>query len=640
MNSKNTAEIQRLEKLILHHKNCYYRGSAEISDEDFDQLEEKLKRLDSENPVLKMVGSEASSQQKVPHQSKMLSLEKTYELEKMKEWVGGETVLTTLKYDGSACSLIYKNGKLILAKTRGDGEFGENVTNKIFYIANIPKHISDLREIEIRGEVYCSETDFLHLAQEMGEKKLEKPSSQRNIVAGLLGRKDHLGLCYHLRFSAFDIKIKQHSFASEREKLELLKKINFEVPRYRKCTAWSEVEEEIKFALEFMNSGEFLVDGIVITYDECKKHNELGETSHHPRYKLAFKFIGESKNTKVKAIEWGMSRNGIYTPVAIVDPVELSGALVSRVTLHNFGMVQTFNLKKNDTIEVIRSGEVIPKFIKVVSSSTGKLEFPSKCFSCSTKLEIDDLWLFCPNKQCPAKIEQEILHYMKTIGIEDISDKRLREMIVKGLVSGIQDIYKIRQEDFLQLDKVKEILANKFYHQIQKSKNVSLVKFISALGIEGLGETKVQKIIDDGFNSWDKISAMKIDELMNINGFAEKSSKVIIGSLKQKSKLVQDLFKAGLKIRESVAKENLSNKLAGFKLCITGTMSIPRQELAEIIKSHGGVMQDSVNKETKYLVANAEESNSSKYIKAKKLGTSIISEEDLYQILEEKHGKR
>jgi DNA ligase (NAD+) len=626
------SRIQELEKLILHHKERYYLGNAEISDEKYDKLEAELKKLDSENPVLRLVGfKQTEAVNKVPHQKKMLSLDKTYEEKDLAKWVGNEEVVSVYKVDGSSCSLIYENGHLVTAKTRGDGLMGENITKKAIFIPDIPKHVSGNRSFEVRGEVYCIEKNFFILSKEMQDFGLEAPNSQRNIVAGLLGRKESIQLCRHLSFQAFDI-ISNEKFSNEHQKLDTLKEAGFITPDYEVHKSGKGLKERIAEAKEFMASGDYLIDGLVFIYDDLKLHNELGETSHHPRYKLAFKFSGETKVAKINEIEWGVSRNGTLTPVALIEPTELSGAEIRRVTLHNFGMVQNFQLKAGDRIEIIRSGEVIPKFLGVMERSKQEFSYPKKCPGCNSKLIIQDIWLYCDNDRCPTKIKEEILNYVHKAGIDDISDKRLDEMIGKGLVEGIPDLYRLKLEDFLLLDKVKDKLAGKMFENIQKTKHQDLAQFISAIGVEGVSMTKSEKIIAQGFNTLEKIQTLTLEKMLEFEGFAEKSSMSILESLEKKRPLIAELLRAGVKVNADQVSSG-EGPLSGLKFCITGELSQPRPQIEKLIKQNGGVIAG-VSKNLSFLVTNEEEGTSSKYVKATALSVPIINEKKLMKMIE------
>jgi DNA ligase (NAD+) len=624
--------IQELEKLIIHHKERYYTGQAEISDEAFDKLENELKNLDPLNPVLQIVGFKQSEQvNKVEHQKKMLSLDKTYDQKDLEKWIDNKNVLSIFKIDGSSCSLVYENGHLVLAKTRGDGQFGENITKKAVFIPDIPKSVDTKKNFEVRGEVYCIEKNFFSLSKEMTELGLETPSSQRNIVAGLLGRKENIQLSRHLSFQAFDI-ITEEKFQNEHQKLDFLKTGGFKTPEYVLHKGIKDLKIKLQEAKDFMSSGDYLIDGLVFIYDDLKLHQELGETGHHPRYKLAFKFAGETKIAKINEIEWGVSRNGTLTPVALIEPTELSGAVIGRVTLHNFGMVQNFQLKAGDKIEIIRSGEVIPKFLGVVEKAVGIFSYPQSCPSCHSKLKVEDIWLFCENENCPSKIKEEILNYIYKANIEDISDKRLDEMISKGLVQTIPDLYRLKKEDFLVLEKVKDKLAAKMYENIQKTKDQNLAQFISAIGVEGVSVTKSEKIIAQGYNTLEKIQALTVEKMLEIEGFAEKSSEMIIKSLTRKSKLISELLNVGVVVRADEISSG-EGPLKGLRFCITGELSQPRPQVEKLIKLNGGVIAG-VSKNLNYLVTNESESNSSKFIKAQSLGVSIIDEKMLLKMIE------
>ncbi len=627
-------EILDLEKLILKHKELYYSGKAEISDEKYDQLEMKLKKLDPENPVLSIVGHKlASFSDKVEHQKKMLSLDKTYSEDDLQKWAEKHKTLSIYKIDGSSCSLLYENGHLVMAKTRGDGQFGENITAKAMFIPTIPKSISFKGSLEVRGEVYCVEQDFYHLSETMKELKLEAPTSMRNIVAGLLGRKENIHLCRYLSFKAFDFVSSDSKFKFEHEKMDMLSKNGFEIPDYKLHDSFKSIKAHLDECKEFMDKGDYLIDGLVLVYDSLNEQRELGETAHHPRYKIAFKFAGDTKITQIKELDWGVSRNGILTPVANVEPVELSGAMISRVTLHNMGLVRNFELKVGDKIEIIRSGEVIPKFLSVSERSPqGEFHLPENCPSCQSKLVMDDIWLMCINEACPAKVKEEILNYIKKSGMEDISDKRLEEMISKGLVTDIPSLYKVTMMDLLTLEKVKDKLATKMFNEIQKTKSQSLVQFISAIGIEGISATKCEKIIANGYNTLQKMMELDVETMMKIESFAEKSSTDFVKAMKKKNKLIKTLLKMGVEVKADAVATG-EGPLKGFKFCITGELSHPRAEIEKSIKMNGGVMVSSVSKNTSYLVTNEKESSSSKFVKAKELKVPVITEEELLQMM-------
>jgi DNA ligase (NAD+) len=623
--------IKDLEREILKHKVLYYQGVPEISDHEFDALEDKLRSLDPENNVLSLVGSAPKSGNKIKHDTKMLSLNKSYNFDELLNWIEDKEVLITHKIDGVSCSLIYKDGRLVLGKTRGDGSFGEDITTKVKWMDTVPKKISIKDHVEVRGELFCTEEMFFLLAQDMLQMGLDKPTSKRNIVAGLMGRKDHQELARYIKFMAFEVITQKDQFSTEREKIHWLSKNNFEIPEHEITKDQKKIERSIQSAKEFMENGDYQIDGLVLTFNDITLHSELGHTAHHPRYRMAFKFAGEAKITKINDIEWSVSRNGILTPVANVEPVELSGAMISRVTLHNYGVVKQFGLKSGDKIEIIRSGEVIPKFISVIESSQGEVEIPTKgCNDCKESPQVQDIRLVCINKYCPIKEREGILHFIQKIGIDDLSSKRLEEMMKESLIKTIPDLYKLQQKDLLALDKVKETLATKLILNIEKSKNCEFSVFLGALGINGGAINKCEKIVNAGFDTIDKIFDLTVEQLCDIEGFALKSATDFITSLKEKEHWVRDLERLGFKFSEKIIK---NTPLKGKKICITGALSEKRNTIENRLKECGAIIVNSVSKNTDILLTNDQTTGSSKLTKALELKIDIIDEVKLNELL-------
>ena len=626
--------VQHLEEIIIKYKKYYYGGSPLISDDKYDELEDELRKLSPSSHVLDMVGSTVKGSNKIKHDKKMLSLEKRYDFDDLVKWLDGREVVGTKKIDGISCSIIYENGRLVLCKTRGNGSFGEEITEKCRWINSIPKTIINKDLIEVRGEIYCSYSNFNDLKNEMIEMGEEIPSSPRNIVAGFMGRKEKIFLCQYLDFQAFDFIPKGKFFGKELEVFRFFEQEGFLSPDYTLITNQDELKTFLDNAKCFINDGTYQIDGVVFTLNEIKLHQVLGETSHHPKYKLAFKFKSEYKSAKIISIDWNISRNGVFTPVAIIEPTEISGALVSRVTLHNFGNAKSHNLKTGDTIKIIRSGEVIPKFEEVISSSSGRFEYPKNCSYCNQKLNINDIRLVCANANCIGKMKYEVLNYIDKIGIEDLSEKRLAPLIEMGLVKRIDDLYRLKKSDLLKLPKTKETLASKLLKSIDNSKTVSLATFLSALGLPGGALNKCEKIVESGFDSIQKILEMKLTDIVKIDGFAEKSGKEIIDGISFRSTLIENLCKLGVRFDEAPdGDENKSKKLKGLTICITGKLENSRAQIQEMIKANGGVCSTSVSKNTDILICNDKNSSSSKMKNAIKNDVKIMSEEEFYYLL-------
>lgn len=631
----NADRVAFLATEILRHKQLYYTGKPEISDAKYDLLEDELKTLAPDHPVLAVVGQPdlVSSNPKIVHDRPMLSLNKTYELKDLISWADGHDVVGTLKVDGTSISLIYLAGKLTLAKTRGNGREGEDVTTKLKWVTDAVPRLSQAIDCEIRGELYCSESNFIHLAEQMSRLNLEKPTSPRNIVAGVLGRKHHGELARFFNFFAFDV-IGGTSFKTEFQKSHWLGAEHFRLPHVKLLKSADEIESYLTDVRKVMNEDEVGCDGAVFSYNDLALHEELGNTSHHPRYKMSFKWQGETAQSKIKTIEWATSRLGIVTPVAVIEPVVLSGAKITNITLHNAAHVKTYNLKTGDVIELVRSGEVIPKFLSVVTSAKGTCALPTHCPSCASSLIADDIRIKCPQTlTCPAQKLGSILNWINCVEIEDLSEKRLLAMIELGLVKETRDLYRLSIKDFLALPATKEKMATKLFDNIQKTKKLPLARFLNGLGIEGAGLTTWEKIVDE-FSSLEAIRALKPSDLEAVSGFAAKSAVQIVDGLSARSHMIKQLLDVGVEPIEGKKRGQASHVFADMQFVITGALSKPRAEIEDLIKDHGGKLSSSVSKNTTAVITNETDSQSSKMVKAKSLGTAIWTEMDLFNKIE------
>jgi len=531
--------------------------------------------------------------------------------------------------------LVYQNGKLVQAKTRGSGKVGEDVTDKARWVSDALPKVDDSFTAEVRGELYCSETQFLHLSDEMVKVGLERPTAPRNIVAGVLGRKNHYDLARFFNFFAFEVvNPAQRLFKTEMEKFSWLEKVGFRLPEPKLIGDEKDLKKYLDFSKSVLEGDELGVDGAVFSYNELSLHEELGNTSHHPRYKMSFKWQGQTAISEIKQIQWATSRLGIVTPVAVIAPVTLSGAQITNITLHNASHVKSYQLKPGDEIELVRSGEVIPKFLRVVKSGKGSFQIPEKCPSCGTKLVDDDVRVVCLNRlSCPAQQIGSILNWIQCVGIDDLSEKRLVQMMEILKVQSAADLYRLAKEDFLKLPSTKEKMAEKLWKHIQGTKQLSLASFLNGLGIEGAGLTTWEKILEV-HDSLSKVRKMTETELVSIPGFAEKSSAQIVAGLRERAKMIDQLLEVGVNPKAEAHEAAGEGKLSGKQFVITGALSQPRGEIEKIIKKAGGKISSSVSSHTFVLVTNEQDSSSSKMKKAKQLGTTIWSEQQLLKELE------
>ena len=637
-NIYNSERITWLAGEVVRHKRLYYTGTPEIPDVDFDRLETELLKLSPNHPVLKMIGSKESESgnQKVTHDPPMLSLDKTYELKDLYSWANDREVLGTLKVDGTSMSLVYLNGDFSLAKTRGNGREGEDVTSKLKWVADAVPSIVEKLPFEVRGELYCSESNFVKLADEMVALGLDRPSSPRNIVAGVLGRKSHGELARYFNFFAFDI-LGLPGFKTEIQKVQWLGKNGFRLPEPQLLKSPQDLDAYLTHVKALMAEDEVGCDGAVFSYNNLALHNELGMTSHHPRYKISFKWQGQTARSKIVRIDWATSRLGIVTPVAVIEPVDLSGATITNITLHNASHVRAYNLKAGDFIEVVRSGEVIPKFLSVVTPGSGDFEWPKSCPSCGGDLVGDDVRLKCLNQSnCSAQKAGAVLNWIRAVGIDDLSDKRLQSMMDLNLVEVCCDLYNLTVEDLLTLPSTKEKMAQKLFDNIQKSKTVPLPMFLNGLGIEGAGQTTWEKLLE-AFPSLEQIRTATTEKIAAIDGFAERSAQQIVDGLARNSSLIDQLLKAGVSPIVAEVDLGVARPLESMIFVITGELERPRKAVEDMIKRAGGRVGTSVSKTTSVLITNETESNSSKMVKAKALGLEIWSENMLVTKISSHH---
>jgi len=635
--ANSTAEkISELAEQILTHKRLYYAGKPVISDVAYDKIEDELKRIAPHHPVLTFVGAEVVAySEKVTHDEPMLSLQKTYDVKDLLRWAENQEVIGTLKVDGVSLSLVYEKGRLAIAKTRGNGLVGENVTSKIRWVPNVMPKIPCLGRLEIRGEIYCTEDSFIRLTEAMLQLGLDRPVSPRNIVAGQLGRKSYADLIRYFKFFAFTVVDYENAlgFKFESDAFKALLEWGFSLPQPKILTSAPEIDEYLLNVKKVMEEDNIPVDGAVFSYNSLAVQQELGNTAHHPRYKMSFKWQGVTAESMIKEIIWATSRLGIVTPVAVIEPVTLSGAQITNITLHNAAHVQAYNLKVGDRIEIVRSGEVIPKFLQVISPGNGTYIWPKICPSCGSELQFDDVRLKCHNISiCPAQLAGVILNWIRCAEIEDLSEKRLIHLVEKGLVKTMADLYRLKLEDFYVIPQTKEKMATKLFANIQKSRTLPLAAFLNGLGIEGAGQTTWEKLLEV-FPNLDALFHATASDIEAVEGFAQKTANQIVQGLLNRRSLIADLMSAGVEptVVEQESNEFGDKPLAGKSLVLTGAFSLPRSEVEKAIKKAGGKTASTVSKSTYVVVTDDPASNSSKMRKARDLGVLVWSESDLWK---------
>ncbi len=633
------AEIEQLAAKIEAHRSAYTRGEPLLSDFEYDTLEEQLRQLDPQHPLLQQPGVEVTAEAKAAHAVPMLSLQKTYRVSELLSWIGEREVVGTLKIDGNSLSLVYQHGKLQVAKTRGDGQRGENVTAKSKHIEAVLATLSDTRHLEIRGELYCETANFYTLAAEMETLALPRPLSPRNVVAGLLGRKEHHQLVRHFSFMACDLIYYDDGAlpATEMDKLAILTALGFVLPQPQLLTSPAALEAYLEQVREKIDADELPLDGAVFSFNSLAYARELGSTAHHPRGRMAFKWQGETAVAKIENIVWDTSRFGIVTPVAEIVPVFLNNASIRRVTLHNSANVKLYNLKRGTEIKIVRSGEVIPKFLAVVREGEGELAIPTTCPSCASQLEDDGVRLLCTNSDCPAQHLRSVLNWVRCAEIRDLSEKRLAAMMELGLVKSIPDLYRLTQDDLLRVPLTGERMATKLHAAITASKKIPAERLLSGLGIRGGGRAtwRALLLVAPTIEALLELSAAEISA---IDGFAEKSAQQIYQGLQARRTLLNELLAVGVEVIAPTMPQGDSQQ--GGKYVISGALSQPRAFYQELIEKHGATLVASVSAKTTAVVTADPNSTSSKVQAARKFNIPLISEQELLLRLEENLQKK
>lgn len=673
--------VQELREIINEANRRYYvDNSPVLSDYDFDMLLKELERLEKEHPDLitedsptRKVGSDLKAEDKrkefeqYPHRYPMLSLGNTYDIpevqafaERAAKGIGNAfTYSCELKFDGTAICLTYRNGKLFRALTRGDGSVGDDVTANVRNISNVPKELKvpagfvptliDPQpwpdEFEIRGEIYMPWQAFERLNEERLRDEEQPFANPRNAASGSLklidsGMVANRGLeCTLYHMLGEDLPFQTHDQA-----LKAAASWGLPISDKRKvCKSIEDIENFINFWDTERKTLPFATDGIVIKINELPYQEELGYTAKFPRWAVAYKFKAEQALTKLLSIDYQVGRTGAVTPVANLEPVQLSGTVVKRASLHNADQMQILDIHIGDYVYVEKGGEIIPKITGVELSRRGSdvtmPEFPEFCPDCGTRLIRDEQEAksFCPNQTgCPTQIKGRLVHFLSRKAMNVIAgDATIEQMYNKALVWNVADFYEIKKEHLLTLEGWKEKSAERFLKSIEESKNVPFERVLYALGIRYVGETTA-KAVAKAFGNIDAVIKATEEELLNVDDVGQVIAESIYGFFRDEMNIetVERLKAAGLKFESETKEEKLSDSLSGKTIVISGNFSVSRDEIKALILSHGGKNSGSISGKTSYLLA-GEKPGPEKIKKAEALGTPVISEEEFRKMIEE-----
>ncbi|MGC1372592.1 MAG: NAD-dependent DNA ligase LigA [Candidatus Sulfotelmatobacter sp.] len=664
---KDEKKIESLREKIRHHEYRYYvLDDPEISDAEFDKLMQQLKDLEAENPELitpdsptqRVGGKPREGFVKVAHSSPMLSLDNTYSEDELRAWErrvhelsGRKDVdyVCELKLDGMSLAVIYQDGKLVRGITRGDGMIGEEVTLNVRTVRSIPLSIAtgELKvasmpsDFEVRGELLMPTAAFKKLNAEREREGLATFANPRNFTAGTVRQLDaSVTAQRRLDFFPYILLANGRTFFDHHWKtLDALKKAGFKVNPNRKLV--HSMEEVWAFIQEWegkRDSLEYEIDGIVVKVDRTALQAELGFTGKAPRWAIAYKYAARGGVTKLEGIRWQTGRTGKLTPVAELTPIPIGGTTVRNATLHNMDEIQRLGVRLGDWVRVERGGDVIPKIVEVDKEhprGTEEIGEPERCSTCGTKVvrtegEVD---YRCVNANCPAKLLGTILHFASrsVMNIDGMGEALVNQLIDRGLVKNVADLYDLAKEKLLGLERFAEKSAQNILDEIDRSKKLPLERVIYGLGVRFVGERTAQ-FLAEHFGSMEALEHASLEELQEVNEVGPRIAESIAEffSIAANRKLIDRLRDAGLTL--SGKKKERGTKLAGKTFVLTGTLGhFTRDQAKKMIEDAGGKVTGSVSKKTDYVVAGADAG--SKLEKAKDLGVNVIDEHEMEKLL-------
>jgi DNA ligase (NAD+) len=637
--SKNAEKIAALEGQIRHHNALYWeKNKPEISDYAYDALVVELKALSPDSPVLVEMGGKAGALgEPYRHAEPMLSLDKCYDEGELAQWAKsfeGRAVAMP-KYDGIACALHYdKSGRLRVAATRGDGTTGDDITANARRIADIPTTLRAAipGPIEVRGEIFMRLSVF--------EKfKAEGMSNPRNLTAGAIKQKDSdKSASYGLSFAAYDLL--GAGDASQVEELEKLVEVGFPKIEYVVCSHDDILRGYEQFA-KWRPTLDYEIDGVVYKVDSAKEQRRLGVTAHHPRYALAFKFQGEAGTSVLREVEWSVARTGAITPVAIVDPVALSGVTVTRASLHNVAFIAKLGLTIGAKVTLVRRGGVIPNVEHVIEPGPDPVVIPEVCPSCGSPVVRERDFLYCTQpRDCRRAVVGQLAHFASVLDMTGFGDVVLELAFVAGILRQPADFYTLTVETLTKLERVGEKSATKLVAEVDKKRKVPLAAFLRALGLPELGKN-VSGILASRYRTLEGVRAATIEELAATHSIGDAIAESVVTGLRDAKDMI-DALTAHVEMLPEGDGDAADGPLAGKSFVFTGKMvAFSRSEGEKRVRALGGAVLSSVSKALTFLVVGADKTGpkSTKEKAAEKAikdgaPLRMISEDDLLAMLE------
>ncbi len=652
MNEKKQRMLELVE-LLNHARRVYEQEDAEImSNFEYDRLYDELLALERElgttlgtSPTVNVGYEVLSELPKERHERPMLSLDKTKEVERLKEFLGGQKALISWKLDGLTIVLTYQDGTLVKAVTRGNGEVGEVITNNAKVFKNVPLHIPYQGELVLRGEAVIGYHDFEKINAQI-EDVDARYKNPRNLCSGSVRQlSNEVTARRNVNFYAFTlVRAEEMDFGNSREmQLSWLQGQGFDVVEHHVVTA-DTVEEEVAWFASKIAENDFPSDGLVLVYDDIAYGQSLGMTAKFPRDSFAFKWADEIRDTKLLEIEWSPSRTGLINPVAIFEPVELEGTTVSRASVHNLSIMEELELGIGDTVQVYKANMIIPQISENLTRS-GNVEIPKACPVCggATKISMDNetKTLYCTNPQCQAKQVKAFALFVSrdALNIEGLSEATLEKFILSGFVKDFVDIFHLEryEEEIKNMEGFGEKSYVNLQNSVKRARETTLPRLVYGLGILNIGLANAKMICKAFDNDPQKIVNATREELGEISGVGDVIAGTFVEYFAEEGH--KELFYRLLEEVELPEKEDgeaSTQIFAGKNFVITGSVShfANRGEVKELIESKGGKVTGSVTSKTDYLINNDVQSTSSKNKKARELGIPIISEDEFLSMME------
>lgn len=643
----------------------YTLGETLVSDFVYDQTMSEIKKWEQNNhisplsPTQRIGDKTLSGFKKSHHIVPLKSLQDIFSEEELNKWLSSFDELALAvepKFDGLSLNLTYENGDLISAVTRGDGFIGEDVTANAHHILGIPLHINDNKKVEIRGEVVIMKKDFNEINETRAASNKEPFSNERNASAGALRSfESKFVKMAKLHFCPYGLGFNELGLKTHTQELEWIFSLGF-IDWAKEISKIELPNKSIKEIISFIEANRDMypmcLDGAVIKVDSLERQLEIGDTAKFPKWAVAFKFAAEEKTTYVRKVVWQVGKNGTVTPVAEVEPVELNGAIITRATLNNMSEIKRLDIRINDKVSIIRSGDVIPKIISSWpldrDENVKEIEAPTHCPSCGQPLsrrakdasEGDSVAIYCNNINCPETIKQQIIYAIsrECLNIRGIGDSTIKELVDKNMISNVADLFFLQDEDFLRLEGFKEKKAANAVESIRMTFwKVELYRVIAALNIETIGVRASKALANsEKFVKYvvkNETCPIDIDPYSNIEGIGG----VMVKKLKKYFLENREYFENLMSLIQpkmpdfNQRTEQPSNQITGKTFVITGTLSQPREHFAKQIEDLGGKVSSSVSKKTDFVLAG--EKAGSKLTKAQELGITVINESEYNSML-------